>query len=91
MDAETWCIFLAGPVKALFSLIKLGIGLYLLIIPGLIYNELKRQGAARADEAMRITSLLATLASTLSQPTTDNHAAHLQTLADLKAQDTDND
>lgn len=50
-------------LTTLFGLAALIGGVWLMIIPVQILNEIKRQGAAREAEAVRITALLRMIAS----------------------------
>lgn len=62
------------------------VGVILVFMPWMIYNELRRQGEARRAEALKIVSLL----SALSNRPTDAEraiaeASRLQAIADAKA------
>lgn len=61
------------------------LGLILAFMPWLIYNELKRQGEARREEALKIISLLSSLAN---RPTdaqrSAEESARLQAIIDTR-------
>ncbi len=74
--------------STLFGLVALIGGVWLTIVPVLILNEIKRQGAAREAEAMRITALLRVIArgdKPAAFPMPDESAEPLQSMLDDRA------
>lgn len=72
-------------LTTLFGLAALIGGVWLMIIPVQILNEIKRQGAAREAEAVRITALLRIIAhgdKASSFPATGDTGEPLQAMLD---------
>lgn len=75
-------------LTTLFGLAALIGGVWLMIIPVQILNEIKRQGAAREAEAVRITALLRILAGAAKAAPSQSAAAEpepLQSMLDGRA------